>query len=360
MENNVDGEFPFTNSQKLDKLVITFYIIRAITFFILFIFNTPQIYYEYILLRKKRKYLSPRLLTFVSISIFPLFRAIQSLSGLILHDTTTGSVSWYMGIWGTLFLTAEWIFIGIYWISILYTFFSAQKVALKKLKTTFYSGLVLMGLLLCWCIFLSIYAKFGNKSNISSVSSKGFIVMASSIGTFIIINGLILVRYLNNQKEKSSAFKTSAKRTFRLTILFSILLVGLILREIASAALKIQKDSNYSYIFIFITYIIEFPQVIVIMKALDQSNENQPTWVRYVTFKNVTRRLSGPKLPDDSKIESGFGSSIIGSARISDSRNLNTISVSTMDDNGKTGSGIESCEVELSIVNESEHLPVTE
>ncbi|KAN0035173.1 hypothetical protein ACTA71_004434 [Dictyostelium dimigraforme] len=355
MENNVDGEFPFTNSEKLDKIVLAFYIFRSITFFILFIFNTPQIYYEFILLRKKGKILSPRLLTFVSISIFPLLRCLQSLTGLILHDTTTASVSWYFGIWGTLFLTTEWIFIGIYWSSILYTFFSSQKVALKKLKTTFHSGLILVGLLFCWCIFLSIYASFGTKTNSSSISSKGFIVMASLIGTFIIVNGLILVKYLNSQKEKSSAFKTSAKKTFRLTILFGILLVGLILREIVSAALKIKKDSNYVYIFTFVTYIIEFPQVLVLMKALDQSNENQHTWIRYVTFKNVTRRLSGPKLPDDSRLE-GFGSSIIGSARMCDSGNA-SISVNTLDDNGKTGSGVESCEVELSVVNEFESVP---
>ncbi|KAK5577460.1 hypothetical protein RB653_002401 [Dictyostelium firmibasis] len=354
MENNVNGEYPFTNSKTLDKIVITFYVVRFISFFILFILNSPQVYYEYFLLRKKGKYLSPRLFTFVSISIFPLLRSSQSLTGLVLHDTTTTSVSWYLGIWGTLFLTTEWIFIGIYWISILYTFFSSQKVALKKLKTTFYSGLFLIGILVCWCIFLSIYSRFGSKESIVSISSKGFIVMASLIGTFIIINGLILVRYLNDQKEKSSAFKTSAKKTFRLTILFSILLLGLILREIMSAALKVEKDSNYVYIFTFITYIIEFPQVLVIMKALDQSNENEKTWKRYITFKNVTRRLSGPKLPDDSKIESGFGSSIINSSKVCDSKNLNTISVSTFDENGKTGSGIESYEVELSTINEIE------
>ncbi|KAN0018412.1 hypothetical protein ACTFIU_011028 [Dictyostelium citrinum] len=286
MENDVNGEFPFTGDKEYDKVVKAFYIIRGVSFSILFILNVFQTYFEFRSLHRKGRKPTPRFFTFVSITLFPLCRGIQSFLALGLHDSRTGSASWYLGIWGTLFLSTEWIFIGCFWVRLLYTFFSSKKIALGNIKKTWYSAWGIVVILLAWNTILMILISQYDRQYVASISGKGFICMVALLGTFLIINGFFLIKNLRQQDKKSKAFQKTIARTIRLSSILIFIVLGLIVREIIVAISKISTDSNYRYAAIFVTFILEFPQCIVVMVALADDGTH---WKNYFLFQKVAK-----------------------------------------------------------------------
>ncbi|EGC32038.1 hypothetical protein DICPUDRAFT_8976, partial [Dictyostelium purpureum] len=291
MENDFEREYPFTGDKNYDRLVISFYIFRGVTCFIFFMLNLPQCYYEYNFLKKKKKKLfSPRLFTFISITFFPLCLALNSFIGIGLKNTNTGSVSWYFGMIGTSFLCTEWIYIGLYWMSILYTFFISDKIAFNNIKRTLIMANIVSIISFLWPFSLMIVLKELGPKKTKSISSNGFIIMVSLIGTFILVNGFVLIRFLKKQDSKSNTFRKSLGRTKKLAIILLVIVSGLIIRNIVVAGLKIPENSNNNYIFIFITYLLEIPQILLVMSALaNASDDNNSCWKKYLTFRKVVR-----------------------------------------------------------------------
>ncbi|KAN0044912.1 hypothetical protein ACTA71_006438 [Dictyostelium dimigraforme] len=269
MENDVNGEFPFTGDKEYDKVVKAFYIIRGVSFSILFFLNVFQTYFEFRSLHRKGRKPTPRFFTFVSITLFPFCRGIQSFLALGLHNSRTGSPSWYFGIWGTLFLSTE-----------------CKKIALDNIKKTWYSAWGIVFILFAWNTILMILISQFDTQYVASISGKGFICMVALLGTFLIINGFFLIKNLRRQDKKSKTFQKTIKRTIRLSLILIFIVLGLIVREIVVAISKISTDSNYRYAAIFVTFILEFPQCIVVMVALADDGTH---WKNYFLFQKVAK-----------------------------------------------------------------------
>ncbi|KAM9945400.1 hypothetical protein ACTFIT_003656 [Dictyostelium discoideum] len=286
MENDVNAEFPYTGDKEYDEVVKAFYVIRGVSFSILFILNLFQTYFEFRSLYRKGRKPTPRFFTFVSITLFPLCRGIQSFLALGFHNSRTGSPSWYLGIWGTLFLSTEWIFIGCFWVRLLYTFFSSKKIALGNIKKTWYSAWGIVVILFAWNTILMILISQYDSQYVASISGKGFICMVALLGTFLIINGFFLIKNLRKQDKKSKTFQKTIARTIRLSLILIFIVLGLIVREIVVAISKISTHSNYRYAAIFVTFILEFPQCIVVMVALADDGTH---WKNYFLFQKVAK-----------------------------------------------------------------------
>ncbi|EGC40546.1 hypothetical protein DICPUDRAFT_24967 [Dictyostelium purpureum] len=325
MENNVDGKYPFTGDEEYDKLVKAFYIVRGVSFFVLFVLNIVQTYYELLHLKKKKKGPTPRFMTFVSITLFPFCKTLQSFFSIGFADTRTGSVSWYMGIWGTLFLSTEWIFIGCFWTRLLYTFFTSKKIAMGNIKKTWYSAWAITAILFAWNIILMVLVNVKSKTLTASVSSKGFISLVALLGTFLLVNGFVLVINLKTQDKKSNTFQKTISRTLRLSLICLFIVLGMIVREIIVAISKISTSSNYRYAAIFVTFFLEFPQCVVVMVALA---DDGVYWKNYFKFSKIAKESNSSQTSiHDSSSSGKHVSNGSGAIEI----DLNSM---TMDDSG--------------------------
>ncbi|KAM9965347.1 hypothetical protein ACTFIW_005163 [Dictyostelium discoideum] len=272
MENDVNAQFPYTGDKGYDEVVKAFYVIRGVSFSILFILNLFQTYFEFRSLYRKGRKPTPRFFTFVSITLFPLCRGIQSFLALGFHNSRTGSPSW--------------IFIGCFWVRLLYTFFSSKKIALGNIKKTWYSAWGIVVILFAWNTILMILISQYDSQYVASISGKGFICMVALLGTFLIINGFFLIKNLRKQDKRSKTFQKTIARTIRLSLILIFIVLGLIVREIVVAISKISTDSNYRYAAIFVTFILEFPQCIVVMVALADDGTH---WKNYFLFLKVAK-----------------------------------------------------------------------
>ncbi|KAF2072048.1 hypothetical protein CYY_006638 [Polysphondylium violaceum] len=216
-------------------------------------------------------------------SLFPLLRSLSSLMVLTTKDIRTGSASWYFGIFGTTFLSTEWIMISCFWFRLLYTFFlSSNKIVMENIKRTWISSITVAILLTIWPILLCIVINVKGVKLTRDVSSKGFICLVALIGTIILVNAFILIRCLRKQAKKSPRFQSTVRRTTKLALVLLVFFLGLILRDVIIAAIKMPIDSNSRYITMFITFLLEFGQCFVVMVALGGKSS-----LNYITFARV-------------------------------------------------------------------------
>ncbi|EGG23092.1 hypothetical protein DFA_05222 [Cavenderia fasciculata] len=231
---------PYTGNETYDTLVVTMLSLRIGVMFVIFFLNLCQTVLEYQHLRTHRKPLSPRFMTFLSITLFPLCT------------------------------------------QLLYTFFVSNAIILKNSKRAWHVAWAFSALLLTWYIIMWSLSKTGldKIDRVSSLGNLGFIVL---YGFIVIINGIVLIKLMRGQVEKIPRLQATITKTVKLaSVLIVLVLVSTGSSLVFNFALHLDSYSNYRFISTFIVGLAEFIQVIVVMAALGGDSPRN-----YFLFKRV-------------------------------------------------------------------------
>ncbi|EFA80372.1 hypothetical protein PPL_07206 [Heterostelium album PN500] len=142
-------------------------------------------------------------IAYISIRLILLaFRIIDQLSYLFtIPRSGTGSWAWFFGVIGTYFLFLEWMYIGCFWIQLIYTYFVSESINLKNSRRCWITCLVLATLLALWDIGLLIGGMI-NPASADKFYRVGFIVTLILLGLSILGHGIILAYHLKTQKSR--------------------------------------------------------------------------------------------------------------------------------------------------------------
>ncbi|GAM28506.1 hypothetical protein SAMD00019534_116820, partial [Acytostelium subglobosum LB1] len=272
----------YSSSTTGDYLVIVFLSIRFTILFILFILNGTQTILEWRYLKKHNRSINPRLMTFLSISLFPLFRGLEQLTYLLVYPRVGyGSVSLFLGAYGTYFEFTEWIFIGCFWMQLLYTFFVSNSVIMKNSQRVWYSSCALAIALLIYTIVTSIFY-YVNPSVLASWETFGMIAWIVLVGVSIAFNGMALVRFMKRQEKRIPKLEHTIRNTSRLAATLIVIVICMLSIMIGFAVANVPKWSDYIYVSRLLISIIEISQLVIVMKALSGD-----TPINYLHFKRV-------------------------------------------------------------------------
>ncbi|KAK5580550.1 hypothetical protein RB653_000570 [Dictyostelium firmibasis] len=299
----------FTTSTPVNKAILGLSIIRLIIFFLIFLLNLNQSLREFIAAKKRKVYFTnARLITYLSITIYPLIRTAM-IGEFLGYDKTIyrGSIMACMSIWATMFQYFEWVFIACYWMSLLYTFFLSKDYVKTNTKIVWVTSWVLVVILVIWTIVQTIF-NFYNLPLMDRTYGIGQVILIVSIGLFYFINGVLLIVEMK-KKGSVKSFQKGYKRIIKLSFALLLLVFGaLFMFVIQVLVLKMNGHETANYIFYLIASLIEFTQLPIVMYSLGGDS-----FRRYIILYNQ-------KLPETSKSEfySGVSSSTVDSVYSSD------------------------------------------
>ncbi|KAN0039987.1 hypothetical protein ACTA71_011869 [Dictyostelium dimigraforme] len=260
----------FTTSNPVNKAVLGLSIIRLFIFFVIFILNLNQTIKEILLAKKKKKYIyNARLLTYISITIYPFTRL--GMIGAFFYDKTidNGSITVAISIWGTLFQYTEWVFIAGYWLSLLYTFFLSRDMVLVNTKKAWIVSYFIFICLVIWTIIQTIF-NFYNVDYMNATYGPGQIVIVVGIGGFYFINGVLLFKSMKKyDQSENTQLGERYNRIVKMVVILLILVIGVFLVYIIQFPVLGSKDYQTSnYAFYLISCLLEFIQLPVVMYSL--------------------------------------------------------------------------------------------
>ncbi|EGG20368.1 hypothetical protein DFA_07492 [Cavenderia fasciculata] len=244
----------FTNEGvALDRLVLSYYVIRIIISFFYLLLNTPQLFYEFKVLVKTNFTLTPRFIVFFSLVIQPIMRMLGC--GFFIRDHD-------------------------------YSGNGFEQISWKNKKRVWNISLCLMVGMILWGVLENIMSCVSTASAAGMVSAAGFIVCLVGVGLFLAINLIILSNHLKRHKEMMLQNDKHSKSSYKIKKM-AWLLVGTIIcvaaRELWLQIGKPGYNDNIRHLSSFITMLIEFFQMAVVMLGV----ANHP--YNYLLFRPVNR-----------------------------------------------------------------------
>ncbi|KAN0000837.1 hypothetical protein ACTFIZ_001270 [Dictyostelium cf. discoideum] len=260
----------FTTSEPVNKAVLGLSIIRLFIFFVIFILNLNQTIKEILIAKRKNKFIyNARLLTYISITIYPFTRL--GMIGAFFYDKNidNGSITVAISIWGTLFQYTEWVFIAGYWLSLLYTFFLSKDMVLVNTKKAWLVSYGIFVILVFWTIIQTIF-NFYYVDYMNATYGPGQIVIVCGIGGFYFINGVLLFRSMKKYDQSGNTqLGERYNRIVKMVVILLILVVGVFLVYIVQFPILGSEDHQTSnYAFYLVSCLLEFMQLPVVMYSL--------------------------------------------------------------------------------------------
>ncbi|EGC33932.1 hypothetical protein DICPUDRAFT_35950 [Dictyostelium purpureum] len=258
----------FTTSDPVNKAVLGLSIVRLFLFLCIFLVNLNQSIHEFLEAKKKKKYINPRLFTFVSITIYPFTRLF--MIGVFFYDKTidNGSITVAVSIWGTLFQYLEWTFICVFWSTLLYTYFIKKDIILKNTRRVWIGASVITVVLFIWTIVQTIL-NFYLLDAMNASYGPGQIVIVVGIGGFYLVNGIILARAIKKNGSKIPMLEESFNRIKKMAAVLLVMVVGVFLVFIIQVpVLGLEDYDTANYAFYLVQCLLEFTQLSVVMYSL--------------------------------------------------------------------------------------------
>ncbi|KAF2071401.1 hypothetical protein CYY_007280 [Polysphondylium violaceum] len=279
----------FTDDETMNVAIEVGMSFRIVFFFIIFVLNTSQAYFEYLHIKSRGKKINPRFMTFLSISLFPFFRVVGTACNLWEKRNDFGSLSGFWSLWATLFEFFEWNFINCYWCQLLYTFFVNKKIKFENTKRVWIWSWGIAIVLTLWTIAMSILCfAYDNKEKGNTISGIGMIVIIVVIGLLIFTNGCMLVSYMKGNEKKIPKLQETINKTSKLAgILLILIIVQLGLYLIFSVILKTPPKSKLKFLTYLISTLLELSQLVIVMLALGDNS-----LVNYFLFRRVNEASS--------------------------------------------------------------------
>ncbi|EGG23093.1 hypothetical protein DFA_05223 [Cavenderia fasciculata] len=296
----------YTSSDVYDKLVLSYVWIRIIFLAFIPLFAVPQFIYLCKRLKRRRmrvvgteRYVSslkygPKFITYLTLIIFPLFRIADQVCLLYaIPRSGVGSKAWIFAVVSTYFLVIGWIFIGCYWVQVIYTFFISTSIILKNSKRAWVTSWIFAAVFGAWMLFILIYGII-RQSAATSLYAYGFFSFLIILGIIIVVHGLILVRFLKKQENHSIEYENTINKTLKLSITLLVFILVIIFRDIIWMALGLSRTSDYRYITYLIVGICEIVQAVIVMTALS----NSQLW-KVFTFQETDNSMRSSNVVED-------------------------------------------------------------
>eukprot|EP01133_Synstelium_polycarpum_P012984 gene12984-15269_t len=275
----------YTTANEYDVLVVIFYSIRISGLAVIGILCAFQSYYEIRHLRAQKKPINPRFLTFASLTLFPIFRALSCLVVLFYDDDRDfGHLNWFFDRLGTYFIFQEWIFIGCFWTQLLYTFFVSNAIILKNSDRAWKTACICAASYGIYTITLLTLGMINVKYIIRWQLYLN-VVFYFLYGGSIVANGAILVKYMKSAETRIPRLEQTIKKTTRLAIMLGVLVVAVIVLMTGFSPLPVNSDWRYLASFIFM--VLEFAQSYIVMAALGGETPRN-----YFLFRRVNETAS--------------------------------------------------------------------
>ncbi|GAM23283.1 hypothetical protein SAMD00019534_064580 [Acytostelium subglobosum LB1] len=260
-----------TGDSSLDKLVLSFYIIRMMLLVAIIVICLPQFIFDIRYFHQRKQRPNARCCVLFCLAGFALTRLLYCSFILDSHQYDTNDMrAFYSSMWATFFQFCIFIFIGCFWMTLLYTFFISDKIKFENQSR-------------CW-----------NAKNLDTYYNVAFVVIIGFGGTTIFINGLTLLIQMRRHENQVITQNTNVAianivndiKLLSFVIAFSMTM--LIVRSVIFYVLKVPQDSNYRHLYSFITFLAEMLSSLTVMYAVADK------CINYLMFKPVviTRRLA--------------------------------------------------------------------
>ncbi|EGG13293.1 hypothetical protein DFA_11054 [Cavenderia fasciculata] len=246
------AEGSFTGDPLYDKLVAAFLVIRILVSTLMTATCSVQLVYEYRYQRQNPNVFSPKLLTLVGCTFFPFSVAL-------------------IGMWTTFFIFVAWVFVGCFWLQLLFILFLSSKIKLNYIGRIWKISWAVLGISLLYTLGYTLISKFAVKYS-DLFYMVGFLSILGIFGTIILIFGVLLARQMKKHQKISMSLRTfkTVKKIKILSICLFFIIVSALARDlILNVIIKgIPPDSNIRYLSHFITFFLETLQGIVMMVAI--------------------------------------------------------------------------------------------
>ncbi|EGG21778.1 hypothetical protein DFA_01664 [Cavenderia fasciculata] len=128
----------FTENDSLDKLVLAFLVFRIVVSAAISFSASVQTFYE-IKYQHWRNVINPRFLVLLGISIFLALRIVYTGVFIETKDQGFTSSTVFVRMFVTFFTLQSWIFIGSFWMQLLFTLYIAKRVRMEVMLTFNYT-----------------------------------------------------------------------------------------------------------------------------------------------------------------------------------------------------------------------------
>ncbi|EGC37628.1 hypothetical protein DICPUDRAFT_19838, partial [Dictyostelium purpureum] len=269
-------------SDLFNKLTYSFMGIRIVAYTLFFIINGFQTYIEIRKIIKNKPKTTTRFFVFFWMTVFCIFRDIQTAFFYDNHDLGIGTPNFFFFSLGTAAIFLTWIFIHHYWLLIMYKFFISEEVRLNRSKPINYTTFIFSAILIIYQLTVS---SITLNKNIDTVESVGFLILLLIYAAIVFFNGYYLLRHLKKHK-KSTPFKHFDVMILKTKILLGTLIFVVVTVIVQELVFNMHYTDTYEtprqYLKLFVVGVIEFIQMLVVMLVLSDGD-----WKCYILFRNV-------------------------------------------------------------------------
>ncbi|KAN0050287.1 hypothetical protein ACTA71_003404 [Dictyostelium dimigraforme] len=266
-----------TNSVTNDRLLYSFMGLRLIFYFLFFIINVIQTIFEIKYLRNKERKKETRFFVFLCISLFCIFRTIQTAFFYSNPNLGIGTLNFFFFSFGSAMIFVQWTFIIQFWLLIMYSLFVADDIGQYRSKPIRIMTYVFASIVIIYQIIVS---SITLDHNIETAESVGFLILLIIFASIILFNGYILIKHLKAHR-KVTQMKQFDLMIFKTKILLATV-IFVVITIVAQELVFMNYDTYESpkqYLKLFIVGIIEFLQMVVVMLVLSNGN-----WKHYLFF----------------------------------------------------------------------------
>ncbi|GAM18796.1 hypothetical protein SAMD00019534_019710, partial [Acytostelium subglobosum LB1] len=181
-----------------------------------------------------------------------------------------------------------YIFIGCFWMMLLYTFFISESIRMENQKRILYLSFFLWTLSLIFHVLYIFLRRFVlDKRMVSLYYTIGFMSFIGAGGILYLINGLILryqlkkhVKEIGAQNKMQSLDSMITKIKYLAVVIF-LIVVLLNSRALLFYMFNVAYSSQYRHLHSFITFLAELATGVLVMNAI----ADEP--INYLKFKRI-------------------------------------------------------------------------
>ncbi|EGG15325.1 hypothetical protein DFA_10159 [Cavenderia fasciculata] len=283
----------------LEGLVITYLSFRIAVCVFISVLAATQLYFE-IKYQTKRTMLNARLLTFVGVILYPLFRVFYTAFYWKERNEDVGTVCDFTSLFSIFFQMWSWTWVGAYWCRLLLALFSVNISYNQKVFKLSWS---IIGVFFTFIVMYIVFS-LAVPSIASMFFTGGFLVLLVGFGSVCVGFGFFLYRQIYHHKGDllTDRVKAIIKRIRNLAIVMTCSIIVTVVRDLFYyVVFKVPLDSSLKHASNVITMTVEFVLAACIIISVSEEPMN------YLKFKCVNPSLV-PRFPTDETKDHSFNS----------------------------------------------------